>query len=66
MHTWARCAAKTFSEKQAAKLKMLSDNGLVAIVRLQHCELVLVPDLDPSTGDIRMAGFLLSNHVLYR
>jgi len=57
-HVWARCSARCSTEKQATKLQLLSDNRLVAIIRLQHCELILVPETDSSNGDVRMAGFL--------
>mmetsp|Transcript_45829 Transcript_45829/g.115904 ORF Transcript_45829/g.115904 Transcript_45829/m.115904 type:complete len:434 (-) Transcript_45829:265-1566(-) len=62
-HIWARCSARSLTEKQTNKLQLLSDNKLVAIIRLQHCELILVPDFEPSTGSIRMAGFLMAGNI---
>jgi len=64
--TWVQCSSRILTEKQTSKLQLLSDNKLVAIVRLQHCELILLPDFDPSSGAIRMTGFLLAERIYPR
>jgi hypothetical protein len=64
--TWVQCASRSLTEKQTAKLQLLSDNKLVAIVRLQHCELILLPDFESSSGSVRMTCFLMAERIYAR
>ena len=43
--------------------QVLASAKLVAVCRLQHCQLTLVPYLDAGSGTLRMIGFLTGDDL---
>ena len=59
-HFVMRCRLDFLTEKQLGKLQMLAQGKVVAICRLQHCTVTLVPYYDKHRA-LRVVGFMLSD-----
>lgn len=59
-HYVMRCRLDFLTEKQLGKLQMLAQGKVVAICRLQHCTVTLVPYYDKHRA-LRVVGFMLSD-----
>lgn len=59
-HFVMRCRLDFLTEKQLGKLQMLAQGKVVAICRLQHCTITLVPYWD-KTRALRVVGFMLAH-----
>ena len=59
-HFVMRCRLDFLTEKQLGKLQMLAQGKIVAICRLQHCTVTLVPYYDKNRT-LRVVGFMLSD-----
>ena len=59
-HFVMRCRLDFLTEKQLGKLQMLAQGKVVAICRLQHCTVTLVPYYDKHRT-LRVVGFMLSD-----
>lgn len=59
-HFVMRCRLDFLTEKQLGKLQMLAQGKIVALCRLQHCTVTLVPYYDKHRT-LRVVGFMLSD-----
>lgn len=59
-HFVMRCRLDFLTEKQLGKLQMLAQGKIVALCRLQHCTVTLVPYYDKNRT-LRVVGFMLSD-----
>lgn len=59
-HFVMRCRLDFLTEKQLGKLQMLAQGKVVAICRLQHCTVTLVPYWDKDRA-LRVVGFMLAH-----
>lgn len=59
-HFVMRCRLDFLTEKQLGKLQMLAQGKVVAICRLQHCTVTLVPYWDKNRA-LRVVGFMLAH-----
>ena len=59
-HFVMRCRLDFLTEKQLGKLQMLAQGKIVALCRLQHCTVTLVPYYDKNRA-LRVVGFMLSD-----
>ncbi|KAK9833264.1 hypothetical protein WJX81_000910 [Elliptochloris bilobata] len=62
-HRLVQCRMGQLSERQTQKLQVLASAKLVAVCRLQHCQLTLVPYLEAVSGTLRMIGFLTGDDL---
>jgi hypothetical protein len=61
-HYVMRCRLEFLTDKQVQKLHMLAQMKLVAICRLQHCTVTLVPYTDIKQS-LQVIGFMLTDDL---